>query len=403
MTMQSGGQISIGQAMAECQIGQQQWDANSSQLTRLAGVGQNQQYAWSYWYGKSFGTVLTESWTQYFTRNYSGSTGPANFGRSLYLYKIGGFSFGGNTGQFSPTGGDTTAGVGNWPTNNINGFIVDGFYRNGTALTVIANCSLDGVRFVTDKGDNVTLTNDISYSLAFGPNLWTFYGADSTLGNPPYPQSRQLVLNLYGPANRPQPPSGYVNGQPPVTSTGGGGNHSTSHHCFVAGSLVLMADWSWKEVQLIQPGDMLMGPAGPVKVKYLHVATVGSERSLMTFREDHGHIWTSDHPHWVRQGDKQWWWSGQPNYLRKAVESGLIRGLDDPFSILSGPAEFAHIEGFRQLTPKPLETNPDMKVFVPVVEDSPIIVNGYLTGGFMNEQAFDYKSLDWLQFLKRFA
>lgn len=395
MTMQSSGQISMGQAEGECQVGGQ-YNAGSAVLSRLAGVGQGAQYAWSYWYGKSFGTVLTEGWTQYYNQNMSGSTGTANFGRSLQLYRGGTY--------WGQSGGDTTAGVGNWPTNSINGFNVDGFYRIGTQLTVMAgNCSLDGVRFVTDKGDNVTLTNDLSYSLAFGPNLWTFYGANSGLGNPPYPQSRQLVLNMYGPANRPQPPNGYINGVAPAPPSGSGGNHSTSHHCFVAGSMVLMADWRWKEVEKVQAGDRVMGPNGPVGVERLHVATVGNQRSLLSFKEDASHIWTSDHPHWARQDDKQWWWSGQPDYLRDAMAIGMITGVKDPSSILSGPAEFAHMNGFVNRTPVHYAADPDTKVYVPVVEGSPIIVNGYLTGGFMDEKAFDYNKLDWNHFLNKLA
>lgn len=52
MTMQTSGQISIGQAMAECGIGGEQ-DAGAVSLSRLAGVSPGQQYAWSYWYGKT--------------------------------------------------------------------------------------------------------------------------------------------------------------------------------------------------------------------------------------------------------------------------------------------------------------------------------------------------------------
>lgn len=397
MTMQSGGAISMLQAMSECQVGQQQFDAASSQLSRLAGVGQGAQYAWSYWYGKSFGTVLTEGWTQYFGTNMSGSTGSANFGRSLELWRGGAF--------WGTSGGDNTAGVGGWPGGLVNGFNIDGFYRTTNQLvTVMAlNCSLDGVRFVSSVGDNFTLTNDISISVAMGAGLWTFYGGGNGTPNPPYPQSRQMVLNLYGPANRPQPPNGYVNGVAPSTGSGSSGTrHSTSHHCFVAGSMVLMANGSWKEVEKVQAGDRVMGPSGPVGVERLHVATVGTERSLLSFKEDAGHIWTSDHPHWTRQGDQQGWWSGQPDYLREAMAIALIPGVN-PRSILTGDAEFAHMDGFLKRTPVQYSADPNTKVYVPVVEGSPIIVNGYLTGGFIDEKAYDYNKLDWNQFLNKHA
>lgn len=387
MTMQSSGSISMAQAMSECQVGQQQFNAGSSQLSKLAGVSSGQTYAWSYWYGKSFGTLCTEMGAQFYAINYTGSN-HTNFERGLYIYRGG--------GVFTQSGGDNTV-TGNYPWALTNGFNISGFYRFNNNLTVMAcNCSLDGVAFQSGIGDNVTLTNDISYSVQIGANLWTFYGVTGAVwqGAP-----RTYVVNLVGAAQRPQPPNGYINGAPP--STGSGSHHaSTSHHCFVAGSLVLMADQSWKQVQLIEPGDRVMGPRGAAAVERLHVATVGSERGLLSFQEDPQHIWTSDHPHWARQNGKQWWWSGQPEYLRKAAEIGLITGLNDPASVLSGAAEFASLEGFVNRTPVATRHSPDTKVYVPVVNGSPIIVNGYLTGGFINERQYDYATLDWLDCLK---
>lgn len=52
MTMPSSGPISIGQARNETGQGNP-IDAGNFYLSRLAGVGSGQHYAWSYWYGKS--------------------------------------------------------------------------------------------------------------------------------------------------------------------------------------------------------------------------------------------------------------------------------------------------------------------------------------------------------------
>lgn len=404
MTMQSSGPISMGQAMQECQLGiPQRYNAGSQLLSKLAGFSPGQRYAWSDWYGKSFGTVVTENWTNYYGITYSGAEN-ANLGRQVFLYKAGSLSSGlmgaagsTSTGYFGQSGGDDSR-VGNYPLVLTNGFNTSGFYRSNTHLTVIAvNCSLDNVVFQSSIGDNVRLTNDISYSLQIGSNLFTFYGADNAInqGAP-----RTYTVNLIGPANRPQPPSGYVNGLAPSTGGSTVTPTSTSHHCFPAGSLVLMADGLWKPVETLQAGDEVRGPDSIARVERLHVASVGHERRLLTFREDPNHIWTSDHPHWVRQAGRQWWWSGQPEYLRRAVESGLIVGLQDPANVLTGPAEFAHLTGFQARTPVPFEASPDTRVYVPVVQGMPIIVNGYLTSGFMNEQAYDYRQLDWLDILR---
>jgi hypothetical protein len=395
--MQSSGQISIGQAMAECQIGQQQWDANSPQLTRLAGVSQNQQYAWSYWYGKSFGTPVLENWTQYYTVNYTGANN-ANFGRSLFLYNAG-FRYN-TTGAFGQTGGDNTV-TGNYPGGLTNGFNISGFYRFNNNLTVMAvNNSLDGVLFQTSIGDNVRLTNDISYSLAFGPNLWTFYGATTGVG---MGAPRNYTVNLVGPAVRAQPPNGYVNGQPPPT-TGGSTSHGGDDSCFVEGSLVLMADRSWKPIQTLSPGDMVMGPTGPVMVKRLHIARVGKGRNLLRFKEDPRHMWSAEHPYWVRQNGKQWWWSGDPAQMRREMEIGLLGGLKDPYSFLGGEAEFATLKGFVKRTVEVVPNHdPNTLVFIPVVEGSPVFINGYMVSAFINEFNYDYTKLDWEQHVPEFT
>lgn len=391
MTMQSSGPISMGQAMAECQIGEQNFDAGSTQLSQLAGTTPGRPYTWSDWYGKSNGVQVTENGTQYFDVNYSGANN-TNFSRSLQIYAGGGFR---------QTGGDNDL-VGNYPAGATNGFNIAGFYRSGTSLTVMAgNCSLDGVSFQSSIGDNVTLTNDISISAAFGPNLWTFYGANGAVAQG---GGRTYTVKLVGTAQRPQPPAGYQDGQPPAPAgstppdSGGGGGS-----CFVAGSLVLMADRTWKQVQTVEAGDMVMGPTGPVKVKRLHITKLEGYRRLMTFAEDPRHMWSEEHPYWAKKNNKQWWWAEGPDHLRAEMASGLLPGLRDPYSVLEGKVDFASLEGFVQRTPVTvIGADPETPLFVPVIEGSPIFINGYMVSGFVNEFGYDYEKLDWNEHVSKF-
>jgi hypothetical protein len=85
---------------------------------------------------------------------------------------------------------------------------------------IVVNGSLDGVTFQSSIGDNVTFTNDISYSMQIGPNLWTFYGAPNAVnqGAP-----RTYTVSFVGNPVRGQPPNGYINNKPPVTNSGSGG------------------------------------------------------------------------------------------------------------------------------------------------------------------------------------
>jgi hypothetical protein len=381
--MQSSGPISIGQARNECQLGNPVHYGDGT-LSKLAGVSPGQRGAWSYWYGKSNGLTVTETWTQYYTINYTHANN-ANFGRSEFIYYGGGY--------WRQSGGDTTVSNPPFPSGTVNGFVIAGFIRHGTNLTVFAgNNSLDGVVFQSSIGDNVRLTNDISYSQQFGPNLWTFYGASGAV-NEGAPRTYQI--NLIGSAQRPQPPSGYINGVAPTppdpNAYSGGGNG----HCFVEGSLVLMADLTWKHIQSVQAGDYVLGPRGPAHVQRLHVIELGS-RKLLSFAEDPRHMWSEEHPYWVRQNGKQWWWTANKDMLQDQFRSGLLRGLKDPNSLLDGQAEFATLNGFVNRTPVTMiAADPKQKLYVPVVENSPIIVNGYVVGGFLSEHQFDYSTFDW--------
>ena len=382
MTMQSSGPISIGQARHETQQGNP-INAGNAGLQRLAGA--NGRLAWSWWYGKSYGVSVFENGTQYYTINYTGANN-ANFGRSLYIDRGYGFT------PSWPTGGDTTV-TGNYPGGLTNGYNISGFFRSGTTLTVMAcNCSLDGVSFVSSIGDNVRLSNDRSYSEAIGPNLWTFYGMGGAVGQG---APRNYVVNLAGAAQRPQPPNGYRNGQAPAPPDTSGGSTGGNGHCFVEGSLVLMADRTWKQVQSIQAGEYVMGPRGPALVQRLHAVELGT-RKLLSFAEDPRHLWSEEHPYWVRKNGKQWWWAANKDMLQDQFRSGLVRGLKDPNSLLDGAAEFATLNGFVNRTPiTMIGADPKQMLYVPVVENSPIIINGYVVGGFLSEYEFDYSSFDW--------
>lgn len=382
MTMQSSGPISMGQAMAECQVGGR-YNMGSQALSKLAGVSPGQRYAFSYWYGKSNGTPVFEQGTQYYNINYSGASW-ANFQRSLFLFV--------GSSVFRQSGGDTTV-TGNYPNQPTNGFTISGFFRAGTNLTVIAgNCSLDGVTFQSAIGDNVTLTNDISYSAQFGPNLWTFYGARNAVNQG---GGRNYTVSLVGTAQRPQPPAGYMNGQPPPTNGGGDTGGGGGGCCFVAGSLVLMADLTWKHVETIQSGDMVMGPEGPARVKRLYVTTL-DDRRLLTFKEDPSIVWSEEHPFWSRRNGVQWWWTASLPHLRAEIESGLLPGLKDIDSVYTGQVEYAHLEGFVNRTVVEIpDADPALKLYIPVIEGSPCVMNGYVVSAFINEFGYDYRSMDW--------
>jgi hypothetical protein len=95
--MQTSGPISIGQARNECGQGNP-IDAGNYYLSRLAGVGQGQRYAWSYWYGKSNVAPLNN----YYLGNIA-----VNADRYVYTY----FDLVNWRFQWSQNSGDNNSGV----------------------------------------------------------------------------------------------------------------------------------------------------------------------------------------------------------------------------------------------------------------------------------------------------
>ena len=378
MTMQSSGPISIGQARNEVQLGNPV-NAGAARLQTLAGA--SGRIAWHMWYGKSYGYPVLEVGINYYRIPMSIAFN-ANFGRQVMVYDY---------GLWRASGGDNTIG-GQYPTS-LNGLSTGGFIRNGNYIThAIANGAASGMVWTSSLGESIVLSNARSYSVQMGPNLWTWYGNQSPVGQTGSPRS--YVVNMTGSATAAQPPAGYINGQPPPASPGGFSG-TPGGHCFVEGSLVLMADLTWKHIQTVQAGDYVLGPRGPARVQRLHVVELG-ERKLLSFAEDPRHMWSEEHPYWVRKNGKQWWWAANKEMLQDQFRSGLLRGLKDSNSLLDGQAEFATLNGFVNRTPVTMiAANPKQKLYVPVVENSPIIVNGYVVGGFLSEYQFDYSTFDW--------
>ena len=177
--------------------------------------------------------------------------------------------------------------------------------------------------------------------------------------------------------------------------SGGSGCPAT---CYLADSLVMMGDGSWKKIQDVKKGDMLMTPEGPRECKYLHTTLLGPCRQVMTFEEDPSLGMVVDHLLWARQDGRQNWWCGDVAQLHYEILSGFGTNRKNINDFFEGEVEFAHISGFVKRTPKVLmDVSPDTMVYLPCLDGPPGIVNGYLTTFFINEEVYDYQALDWTQ------
>lgn len=174
--------------------------------------------------------------------------------------------------------------------------------------------------------------------------------------------------------------------------------------CFIAGSLVLMGDKTWKKIEQIQAGEFVMGVAGPTSVERLHVATLGQNRKLLTF-PDNSLTWSEEHCFWGKQNNKEWFWSAGPEAWLKEVALGEVIGLKDNSTLMSGPGfEFATLKGFKSKQIVEVEgANPDTPVFLPITSGSPIIINGHVVAASVNEFGYNYRELNWLKLLENFS
>jgi hypothetical protein len=159
-----------------------------------------------------------------------------------------------------------------------------------------------------------------------------------------------------------------------------------------------MADMSWKAIEAVKVGELMWSTDDPVACVEEYVTRLG-DRKMITF-DDQSLFWSEEHAFWTRDmmGD-QWWWSYNADMWRWEVETGVIGGLLDNYSIRNGEIalEYAHIDGwklqksqvavgdFHEYTP----------LYLPMTDGAPIVVNGYLVAAGVNEKNFDYTTIKW--------
>lgn len=172
--------------------------------------------------------------------------------------------------------------------------------------------------------------------------------------------------------------------------------------CFPAGAKVLMADGSERRIETILPGDYVMGVNGPAEVTRVETPKLGGRR-MLGFAD--GHLWSEEHPHWTRDvNGNQWWWTENKTAWLVEAACGAVGGLFDNDSMRDGDGySFAHLTGWKRQRPVEIQGfDPQTQLYMPVTDHGPIVVDGYLVAASTNEARFDYKLIDWNEFLTRF-
>jgi hypothetical protein len=174
--------------------------------------------------------------------------------------------------------------------------------------------------------------------------------------------------------------------------------------CFVAGSLVLMADYTLKPIEMIEAGEKIIGINGTINtVKFRDETILGNKRSMMTFK-DRSLYWTGEHPLWIKtlEGEEYFGVYDYNQYERehnmelinphtgeKIIHQGLTK--KKPI-IITKPVFFSTIIGWKLDDAFIDRSFPDNTKIYSLYTDGShtMYVNGYLVSAFATDVDFEY-------------
>lgn len=174
-----------------------------------------------------------------------------------------------------------------------------------------------------------------------------------------------------------------------------------STSCFIAGTLILMADSTWKPIETITVGEYVQGINGINPVLGTQRAVLGPSRCIWTFR-DKSIYFSGEHLFWVKKKDKEFFGVADmtQHLLEKDVElcpqfEGLT--LKQDVICIDRPVEYAVIDGWK--TDRPViarEYGNNTPLYELVLGGThTMIANGYVVGGNVHDDDFNYDSVHW--------
>lgn len=174
--------------------------------------------------------------------------------------------------------------------------------------------------------------------------------------------------------------------------------------CFIAGTLVLMADYTWKKIEDVQESEYVIGMDGkPNRVITPYQAWLGNKRAMLTL-SDGSLTWSAEHLIWMRGEDKKEFWGTYDfhQYLRE--HTGFIEYQGKQYSykgltkdlpiIVTEDMEFAHIEeGWKPVAVRMAREYDETTLVYSLLTDGShsYIANGYIVSGFTDDTVYNYK------------
>lgn len=169
----------------------------------------------------------------------------------------------------------------------------------------------------------------------------------------------------------------------------------------VAGSLVLMSDYSWKDNSKIEKGDKVLGadllPATVVNVTPVRLAN----RRMLSLQENPAVRFHEVDLLWARENQIQWWWIENAFMAQQEwINSGAgLKVIDSP--LVSYNVEFATLNGFEKQTIIDVSEEYNFYSTMPYFKTDrccPVIINGQVVSSGTNEYVYDYTKFDWLKY-----
>ena len=186
-------------------------------------------------------------------------------------------------------------------------------------------------------------------------------------------------------------------GPPPPPPAGGDG-------CFLYGSLILMANRTWKPIQDVIIGDLVMTLTGVGKVLKTPKYTLGYGRSIValnTIDKKKKIMMSDDHSVWTMFEDKQWW--GTYNYSHYLWEMNNVDNnngegpqLEEHSKSLIRGKYYLHAtdEGFMpSFIEYHPEYGPETSLYHLIVDKGSYIVDGFVMSSSPKDEF--YKDVDW--------
>ncbi len=164
--------------------------------------------------------------------------------------------------------------------------------------------------------------------------------------------------------------------------------------CFVAGSKVLMADWTWKNIEDVEIGDKVIGIDGKSNTVTAFVRGYTTKMGKLDSIGLDALYFTISHNFWVQYSDEQVWGSNDKALHLTSVHDAM---LYDSFDIKDMTLPYATIYGWNNTRVQEIGNVKPTKVFNFKVSGShSYIVNGYVVSGCACEyNDFDWSAIDW--------